>query len=128
MDTSSTRAPFAVPFIIHWPKGMGPYPERSEDAVSLMTIAPTIVEAVGAVRPAKFQGRACRGQLTGKDRGISKRYTARIYTRGTISAQAAFPVSEKADYKYIHAPQPEFYDLRTRPRRKPIILWSRSSP
>ncbi|MEX2260296.1 MAG: sulfatase-like hydrolase/transferase [Bryobacteraceae bacterium] len=116
-----------VPLIIRWPAGMGPYPERWEDAVSLMTIAPTIVEAAGAARPPQFQGKSLIGQLVRKGpRTLEEIYSESLYAWNHFGTSSLSSL-RKGRYKYIDAPKPEFYDLAEDPAEKSNLYPARRS-
>ncbi len=46
-----------VPLVIHWPAGVGPFATRVDEPASLLDVAPTVLQFVGASRPDKFQSR-----------------------------------------------------------------------
>ena len=46
-----------VPLIIHWPKQSSSFAARVDEPVSLLDVAPTVLQIAGFARPAEFQGR-----------------------------------------------------------------------
>ena len=72
----------------------------------------------------QFQGKSLTGQLTGKGpRTLEEIYSESLYAWNHFGTSGLFSL-RKGRYKYIHAPQPEFYDLAKTPRRKPIYTLS----
>ncbi len=84
------------------------------EQVSLVDVAPTVLQLLGLPRPAELQGRGMLGLMLGKQRD----WPRQAYSETFYPAQFGWsPLSavRRADAKYIHAPRPELYDLRTDP-------------
>jgi choline-sulfatase len=120
-----------VPLMIHWPK-QSSFPARVDEPVSLLDVAPTVVQILGFSRPAEFQGRNLMGLIT---RHASAAATAsapeEIYGE-SLYAHAHFGTSglrtlRVGSYKYIQAPRPEFYDLVRDPAEKQNLYDSQKS-
>jgi choline-sulfatase len=104
-----------VPVIFHWPSGPNPFPARDDEAISLMDVAPTILQFIGLPVPRQFEGRSLLGSLRG-GRGDSEEavYSESLYAHhhfGTASLRSL----RLGDYQYIEAPRQELYDLRQDP-------------
>jgi choline-sulfatase len=99
-----------VPLIIHWP-GSSAYmaQTRVNEPVSLLDVAPTILDALGMQRPKEMQGRSL---ITA--RGAEPIYSESLYARKYFGC-AALRSLRTERYKYIDAPKPELYDLATDP-------------
>jgi choline-sulfatase len=100
-----------VPLIFHWPGEAGAYPTRANEPVSLLDLAPTILQIVGVPSPPQFQGRSFLGLLSPK----SPKAEGEVYGE-SLYGHTHFGVSSLRSlrlggYKYIEAPRPEFYDL-----------------
>ena len=118
-----------VPLIIHWPKESSSYAPRIEEPVSLLDVAPTVLEFAAIARPREFQG---RGLMTGisavkaPHEAAEEVYSESLYGHmhfGT-SALRALRVGQ---YKYVEAPKPELYDLAHDPGEKQNLYASRKS-
>jgi choline-sulfatase len=99
-----------VPLMIHWPermKRMGK--SRVDEPASLLDVAPTVFDALGLPRPREMQGRSL---ITSK--GAEPIYSESFYARKHFGC-AALRALRVGGYKYIDAPKPELYDLRSDP-------------
>ena len=98
-----------------------------EEPVSLLGIAPTILEAAGIPKPPAFEGRSliplARGQ---KSASFEEIYGESFYGKGHFNTSALWTL-RKGRYKYIQAPRPEFYDLSTDPVERNNLLDARRS-
>lgn len=104
-----------VPLIIHWPARMGPYPARVALPVSLLDLAPTILQFLGAPRPPQFQGRSLLEILAGKPLGPAREvYSESVYARNHLGCSGLRSL-RVGRHKYIDAPKPELYDLAADP-------------
>ena len=98
------QSTMAVPFILHWPVNVrANHAVRVEEPVSLLSLAPTILDALGIPKPDSFQG------VSGEVYGESLYGNHHFRTSGLWTLR-------KGRYKYIQAPQPELYDLQTDPK------------
>jgi tetratricopeptide (TPR) repeat protein len=100
-----------VPLIIHWPAWTKPFPPKVVQPVSLLDVAPTVLQFLGIPRPAQFQGRSLVELL----RPNSTFPPAEIYSE-SLYAHYHYGCSSLrslrvGNYKYIEAPEREFYDL-----------------
>jgi choline-sulfatase len=100
-----------VPLIIHWPRGFNrPTASRINKPVSLIDLAPTLLDAVGVPRAPQMQGRSLLGAS-----GTEQLYSESLYARNHFDC-AALRSIRVGKYKYIEAPRPELYDLDRDPR------------
>jgi choline-sulfatase len=99
-----------VPLIIHWPSGSKRITrERVDEPVSLLDVAPTILDAAGMSRPGAMRGRSLIGALGGEPVYSESTYARNHFGCSTLR-------SLRLDqFKYIDAPKPELYDLATDP-------------
>jgi arylsulfatase A-like enzyme len=113
-----------VPLIFHWPAGHWPagtenHPARVTDPVGLIDVAPTILDLLHLPMPPSFEGNSLFGTH------------APVYGE-SMHAHDAFgwaPLRSLrvGDYKYIEAPRPELYNLRTDPHES-TNLYVKGSP
>jgi len=103
-----------VPLIIHWPEGNPPRPERPErieQPVGLIDVAPTIVQFLGLPQPGTFQGQSLLGLLkTGTARSPREVYSETLYAHDKFG-WAPLRALRVGEFKYIDAPGAELYDL-----------------
>jgi choline-sulfatase len=104
-----------VPLIFHWPAGSSAFRARIDQPVSLMDVAPSILESLGVGTPSQFQGRGLIGLVRNKqpppDEDI---YSETLYAHdhfGTASLRGL----RVGDYQYIQAPKAELYDVSLDP-------------
>jgi len=121
-----------VPLIIHWPAGSAPSEHRPparrvDEPVSLLDVAPSVLQLVGVARPGEFQGRSLVG-LTGtlKSAAAEEIYSESLYPHSHFGTSALRSL-RAGRYKYVEAPRPEFYDLATDPSEKQNLYASRKS-
>jgi arylsulfatase A-like enzyme/Tfp pilus assembly protein PilF len=94
-----------VPLIIHWPAGSKRIAkDQVDDIVSLLDVAPTILEAIGVSRPAEMRGRSL---MIGGGEDV---YSESVYARKHFGC-ASLRSLRSGNYHYIDAPKPELYDL-----------------
>lgn len=104
-----------VPLIIHWPHGVAPFPSRVNPPAGLIDVAPTILQFLGVPEPPQFQGRSLLELLDQKIPPSPREvYSESLYAHHHYGC-AALRSLRVGDYKYIYAPQPEFYDLAADP-------------
>src|SRR2546425_2113868 len=58
-----------VPLVIHWPAAAGPFLSRVDEPASLLDVAPTVLQFLGAPKPNQLQGRSLLGLLSQKTPG-----------------------------------------------------------
>ena len=103
-----------VPLIIQWPAGAKRISQdRIDEAVNLVDVAPTILEAVGLPRPSAMRGRSL---LAGAG-GNAEVYSESVYARNHFGCTSLRSVRIGND-KYIDAPKPELYDIATDPKEQ----------
>lgn len=105
-----------VPLIFHWPDGSAQFPPRHEQPVGLIDVSPAILDFLHLPAPPSFEGAS---PLPAK--------TARPIYAESLHAHDSFgwaPLRSvrQNDYKYIEAPKPELYNLRSDPGEKINIL------
>jgi arylsulfatase A-like enzyme/Tfp pilus assembly protein PilF len=99
-----------VPLIIRWPETSKHIAQKYVDEpASLLDVAPTILDALALPRPKEMQGRSL---ITSK--AAEPVYSESLYARKHFGC-AALRSLRMERYKYIDAPKPELYDLRTDP-------------
>ncbi|MGO8817715.1 MAG: sulfatase-like hydrolase/transferase [Terriglobia bacterium] len=104
-----------VPLIIHWPRGSGEFPAKVSESASLMDVAPTLIQFVGASIPREFQGRSLLETLRpGSPKTTRDVYSESIYPHNHFGC-ASLRSLRTGNYKYIQAPKPELYDLAADP-------------
>ncbi len=104
-----------VPLIIHWPDAAGALAVRVDEPVSLLDVAPTILQFVGVSRPPQFQGRSLLALLKQKSSSpVEEVYSESLYAYTHFDASPLRSL-RLGWYKYIEAPKPEFYDLARDP-------------
>lgn len=105
-----------VPLIIHWPKGAAAFPSRVDQPVALLDVAPTILQFIGAPRPAPFQGGSLLSLLTAQSLPARDEiYSESLYAHRSLGTSALHSL-RVGGFKYIDAPRPEFYDLARDPQ------------
>ena len=114
-----------VPLIIHWPAEFSGQSARFDHPVSLIDVAPTILQAIGVARPAEFQGRGLLGGAVAKSDGPGREvYCESLYARRHLGASALRSL-RAGQYKFIEAPKPELYDLAKDPSETENLFGSR---
>ncbi len=103
-----------VPLIIQWPPGTQKYSARVNDPVSLIDLAPALLEAVGIPKPAEFQGRSPVRLLGDHPPDQQPLYSESLYAHDHLGCSTLRSV-RIGKYKYIDAPKPELYDLDVDP-------------
>ena len=105
----------SVPLIFHWPVGTGPMPAKIDEPVSLLGVAPSVLEFVNIPVPASFQGKILPG-LGSKmpPQAPQQIYSESLYSHNHFNTSALISL-RVGRYKYIQAPKPEFYDLTADP-------------
>jgi len=112
-----------VPLIIHWPADAHVTREaRVDEPVSLLDIAPTIFAAAHLPIPSSMRGRSL---LAAAD-DAEDIYAESVYPQRHFDASSLASL-RSGRYKYIDAPQPEFYDLAADPGETHNLYAARES-
>jgi choline-sulfatase len=105
-----------VPLMLHWPAGAASRPARVDAPVSLIDVAPALLEFLQIPAPSQFQGRSLLRLMAanqqGQDRPI---YAESMYARDHLQCSPLRSI-RMGRYKLIEAPKPELYDLASDPR------------
>jgi choline-sulfatase len=120
-----------VPLIIHWPSQSLSFATRVDEPVSLLDVAPTLLQIEGLARPAEFQGRSllsltARATPPAKSSEPEEIYSESLYPHAHFGTSALRTLSV-GHYKYIQAPRPEFYDLVQDPKEERDLYESQKS-
>jgi tetratricopeptide (TPR) repeat protein len=103
-----------VPLIIHWPSGPRTLGSRVEVAVSLIDLAPTVLQFAGIPRPPRFQGQSLL-DLSSREMSPEREvYGETLFAKNHFGCSALRSL-RSGRYKYIEAPKPELYDLAKDP-------------
>jgi tetratricopeptide (TPR) repeat protein len=101
----------SVPLIFHWPSSAQSFPVRVNEPVSLLDLAPTILQFLGVPIPPEFQGRSLLATLNGKSSGRKEFiHSESLFGHRHFDVSALESIRE-GQFKYIAAPRPELYDL-----------------
>ncbi len=100
-----------IPLLFNAPKAL-PRNRVVARQAGLVDILPTTLALLGLPCPENLDGRSL---LDEPPEGLRTMYLETLYPRLTHNWAALFGL-RRLDYKYIHAPQPELYDLRADPR------------
>lgn len=100
-----------IPLLVHWPKSDPTHPQRVAEPVSLIDVAPTIVEYLKLPKPASFHGRSF---LDASPRPV---VSASVYAHDSFG-WAPLRSLRQGQLKYIDAPREELYDLAGDPGEK----------
>ncbi len=101
-----------VPFLLRAP-GAIPSRRRIGGPVELTDVAPTVLDYLRLPALARAQGKSLRPRIEGKDDGRSAlAYAETLMTRLEFGWSELRMVRD-GRYKYISAPRPELYDLRS---------------
>ncbi len=106
-----------VPLIIRWPAGSGTFVSRVDEPVSLLDVAPTILQFLRIVPPSGFQGRSLLAQAGREGLGDAEIYSESLFARSHFGCSAISSVRQ-GQLKYIEAPKPELYDLARDPKEE----------
>jgi choline-sulfatase len=121
-----------VPLIIHWPKESRSIAPRIDEPVSLLDVAPTVLQFAGVARPPEFEGRSLMSLITGFRTPGEKAATQEdIYSESLYGHRhfgtSALRALRIGRYKYVEAPRPEFYDLVRDSAEKENLFSSRKA-
>jgi arylsulfatase A-like enzyme/Tfp pilus assembly protein PilF len=106
-----------VPLILRWPAGTGPGAARVSEAVSLVDVAPALLEWLGIPAPRQFQGHSLLRFLGPRNGGGDPVYSESMYARDHLGCTPLRGI-RLGRYKFIEAPKPELYDLANDPGEK----------
>ena len=109
-----------VPLVVHWPKSDTAHPHRVAEPVSLVDVAPTIVDYLKAPKQAAFHGRSF---LDAAPRPV---VSASVYAHDSFG-WAPLRTLRLGQLKYIEAPKEELYDLATDPGEKRNLALTRKT-
>ncbi len=116
-----------VPLIFRFPDNSGVAPGRVDEPVSLVDVAPTILQYVGLRRPAEFQGTDLFRLLNPKGENLeAETYSESLFARNYFGCSALESL-RRGRYKFIDAPKPELYDLALDPGEKHNLYEQRRS-
>jgi arylsulfatase A-like enzyme/Flp pilus assembly protein TadD len=101
-----------VPLILHWPHAAG-HPARIENPVSLIDVAPTVLDFLGVPKPPQFQGHSLLASAAAS-RTVEPLYSESVYARDYLGCSPLLSI-RLGRHKYIEAPKAELYDLETDP-------------
>ncbi|HTV55274.1 MAG TPA: sulfatase-like hydrolase/transferase, partial [Terriglobia bacterium] len=104
-----------VPLIFHWPTHTAGFPPRVDAPVSLIDVAPTILQFLGLPVPRQFQGHSLLSEI--HDRSFDE--SEAIYSESLYGyyhfGTAPLRSLRVGAYKFISAPKPELYNLNGDP-------------
>jgi len=100
-----------VPLIVKWPKGSRNYARQVATPVSLIDVAPTILEVLGISAPPTFQGQSLMDLASpGAPAAEREVFSESVYARDRLGCAPLRSLRIGAT-QYIEAPKPELYDL-----------------
>jgi choline-sulfatase len=102
-----------VPLILHAP-GRLPEGRVVSSRVRLTDIVPTVLDMVGLPVPAEVEGQSLVSLANGKKERDRETYIETFYPRENYGWSELVGIVS-GDWKYIRAPKPELYNLRTDP-------------
>lgn len=107
-----------VPLIFHWPSGAGRFRKRVDEPISLIDVAPTVLQFLHLPVPPQFQGHSLLGKIEmpspGQAEPIYSESLYGYYHFGTASLDSI----RLGPYEFISAPEPELYNLSRDPHEK----------
>jgi choline-sulfatase len=107
-----------VPLIFHWPENIGGYPQRVDAPVSLIDVAPTILQFLGLPPPRQFQGHSLLSEIqTPSFDQPETVYSESLYSYYHFGTAPLRGLRAGA-YKFISAPKPELYNLKGDPNER----------
>jgi arylsulfatase A-like enzyme/tetratricopeptide (TPR) repeat protein len=104
-----------VPLIFHWPDGAGDFKTQVDEPVSLLDVAPTILQFGGVPQPREMQGRSLLALVAQNPPNQAEEVYGESYYGRHHFGCAVLRSLRLGRYKYIEAPKPEFYDLSRDP-------------
>jgi arylsulfatase A-like enzyme/Tfp pilus assembly protein PilF len=116
-----------VPLIIKMPKGAGGG-RRIATPVQHIDLVPTILDWLGAPRPARLRGRSLRALIdNGTPPAETGFYAESLYGRYRFGWSELYAVTD-ARYQFIRAPRSELYDLEQDLKEKHNVTGERPQP
>jgi choline-sulfatase len=110
------QSTLAVPLIFHWPDGAAQFPPRQQQPVGLIDVSPAILDFLHLPTPPSFEGAS---PFTAKT--TQPIYAESLHAHDSFGWAPLRSIREN-DLKYIEAPKPELYNLRSDPGEKINIL------
>jgi choline-sulfatase len=105
-----------VPLIFHWPEGGAQFPPRQQQPVGLIDVSPAILDFLHLPAPASFEGASPLAAKTARPIYAESRHAHDSFGWAPLRSV------REGDFKYIEAPKPELYSLRSDPGEKINIL------
>jgi choline-sulfatase len=105
-----------VPLIFHWPEGGAQFPPRQQQPVGLIDVSPAILDFLHLPAPASFEGASPLASKTARPIYAESRHAHDSFGWAPLRSV------REGDFKYIEAPKPELYSLRSDPGEKINIL------
>ncbi len=106
-----------VPLVFHWPADRRMPAARIDEPASLLDVAPTILQFIGIPRPPEFQGRGLLDLVNQKPSSPREIYSESLYARNHFGGSSLRSL-RLGRYKFVDAPNAEFYDLASDPVEK----------
>jgi arylsulfatase A-like enzyme/Flp pilus assembly protein TadD len=104
-----------VPLMLHWPAGSASRPARIDVPVSLIDLAPALLEFLQIPAPSQFQGRSLLRLMAANPPGQELPiYAESMYARDHLGCSPLRSI-RMGRYKLIEALKPELYDLASDP-------------
>jgi len=104
-----------VPLLVHWPAGYSPQPPRIEQPGGLIDVAPTVLDFLRLPAAPTFEGVSL---LSAAPREV---YSESFHTHDSFGWSPLRSL-RAGDFKYILAPHPELYNLRTDPAEQTNLV------
>ncbi|HEX6852414.1 MAG TPA: sulfatase-like hydrolase/transferase [Candidatus Polarisedimenticolaceae bacterium] len=101
-----------VPWIVRAP-GLVDAGARVKGPVELVDLAPTVLDLVGQPALEAAQGRSLLPRLSGSDDGVGRVAYAESLEPRLEFGWSELRMARDSNFKYVQAPQPELYDLRS---------------
>jgi arylsulfatase A-like enzyme len=108
-----------VPLLVHWPKGSANHASRVTEPCGLIDVAPTLLDFLHIAAPPSFEGHSL---LADAPHAV---YGETVYAHDAFG-WAPLRSLRVGDHKYIAAPKPELYDLRSDPHELHNLVNSQS--
>jgi choline-sulfatase len=105
-----------VPLIFHWPEGGAQFPPRQQQPVGLIDVSPAILDFLHLPAPTSFEGASPLAAKTARPIYAESRHAHDSFGWAPLRSV------REGDFKYIEAPKPELYSLRSDPGEKINIL------
>ena len=107
-----------VPLLIHWPAGTLNRAAEARQPAGLMDVSPTILDFLQLPAPPSFEGQSLLPAVrAGGPSAPHAIYSESVHARDSFG-WAPLRSVRMDGYKYIEAPRPELYDLKTDPHER----------